>query len=111
MVSYGRVMLLGPAAVGKTSLKHGLMNKPLPSAPESTVIADVSTVKPVSYEWAKAGNTGEDFWKQVTPEDEIMEIAQLMAAVYQWNRNPNAARRLVEVIGSVAAGVIGDKFG
>ena len=103
MVSYGRIMFLGPAAVGKTSLKHGLMNKRLPSAPESTIVADVSTVKPVSYEWARAGNTGEDFWKQVTPEDEIMEIAQLMAAVYQSNKDPRAARRLVAVIGSVAA--------
>ena len=91
MVSYGRVMFLGPSAVGKTSLKYGLMNEPLPSDPESTIVADVSAVKPVSYEWAKAGNTGEAFWKQVTPKDEIMEIAQLMAAVYQLNKNPSAA--------------------
>ena len=79
-VAYGRVGLIGPAAVGKTSLKHGLMNKPLPSIPESTIVADVDTVRPVSYQWARAGSSGTTYWKEVNERDEVEELAQLMAS-------------------------------
>ena len=51
-MSYGRIMLLGPAAVGKTSLRHGLINEPLPDKANSTVLAHT---RPVKYYWIKSG--------------------------------------------------------
>ena len=75
----GRVVFLGAAAVGKTSLKHGLMNKQLPSVPESTIIAEVHHLRPVHLEWAKVEDTTKKaYWEDVTSEHEIEAIAQLM---------------------------------
>ena len=80
-MSYGRVMFLGPAAVGKTSLRHGLMNQPLPDKPDSTILAQT---RPVKYSWAKIANNNSDYlcMAEVTEEDELDEEAQLVHVVY-----------------------------
>ena len=69
-VSYGRVMLLGLAAAGKTSLMHGLMNEPLPDKAESTVLASTRSIR--TY-WVKTEQSHESYWAQVTIKDEIRE--------------------------------------
>ena len=68
-------MFLGPAAVGKTSLRHGLMNKRLPRKADSTILAET---RPVKYSWAKTGNSSHHQWAAVTEEDEIAEEVQLI---------------------------------
>ena len=69
-VSYGRVMLLGLAAAGKTSLMHGLMNEPLPDRAESTILADSH------YYWVKTDQNHQSCWVKTTTEDEIKEEAR-----------------------------------
>ena len=65
--------------MGKTSLKHELMNEQLPSVSESTIVAKVHHTRPVRLEWAKVEDTPEKaYWEVVTSEHEIEEIAQLM---------------------------------
>ena len=95
-VVYGRVSLLGPAAVGKTSLKHGLMNKPLPAHPESTLVAGVHTLKPVSYQWARAGSPETDYWKEVSERDEVEEMAQLMATIVRERKSHSLLKKFVD---------------
>ena len=73
-MSYGRIMFLGPAAVGKTSLRHGLMNEPLPNKANSTVLAHTRSVK---YYWVKIGRHSVCYWAEVSEEDEISENLQL----------------------------------
>ena len=73
--SYGRIMFLGPAAVGKTSLRHGLMNQCLPRKADSTILAQTH---PVKYSWAKTGNSSHHQWAEVTEEDEIAEEVRLI---------------------------------
>ena len=73
-MSYGRIMLLGPAAVGKTSLRHGLMNEPLPDKANSTVLAHT---RPVKYYWVKSGKHSVCYWAEMSKEDEISENLQL----------------------------------
>ena len=97
-VAYGRVSLIGPAAVGKTSLKHGLMNKPLPCVPESTLVASVDTVRPVSYQWARAGSSGATYWKEVSERDEVEELAQLMVFIVQERKNRSVLEKFVDNI-------------
>ena len=75
-MSDGRIMFLGPAAVGKTSLQHGLMNQHLPRKADSTILAQT---RPVKYSWAKTGNSSSHHrWAAVTEEDEIAEEVQLI---------------------------------
>ena len=69
-MSYGRVMLLGLAAAGKTSLMHGLMNESLPDKAESTVLASTRSIR---YYWVKTEQSHASCWAQVTIEDEIRE--------------------------------------
>ena len=73
-VSYGRIMLLGPAAVGKTSLRHGFMNEPLPDKANSTVLAHT---RPVKHYWVKSGRHSICYWAEMSEEDEISENLQL----------------------------------
>ena len=73
-VSYGRIMLLGPAAVGKTSLRHGFMNEPLPDKANSTVLAHA---RPVKYCWVRSGRHSVCYWAEMSEEDEISENLQL----------------------------------
>ena len=74
-MSYGRIMFLGPAAVGKTSLRHGLMNEPLPDEANSTVVAHT---RPVKYSWVKSGRHSGRYLAKVSEDDEISENLQLV---------------------------------
>ena len=73
-MSYGRIMFLGPAAVGKTSLRHGLMNEPLPDKANSTILAHT---RPVKYYWVKSGERSVCYWAEMSKDDEISENLQL----------------------------------
>ena len=72
-IAYARIMLLGPAGVGKTSLVRGLKKLPFIRKSTSTQVADV---RPISYSWA----TGD--WKDVNEQDELDEVANLLATVH-----------------------------
>ena len=74
--SYGRIMFLGSAAVGKTSLRHGLMNLPLPDKANSTILAET---RPVKYEWAMTGGLSGRQWAEVSEEDEIAEEIRIVS--------------------------------
>ena len=96
-VAYSRIMLIGSAGVGKSSLKRGLMHLPFDARINSTIIADVQSLRPdiqsiqpnvpslrpVGLEWAMAGDECNKGWRGVTPEDEIEELAQLISIVYK----------------------------
>ena len=79
LVAYARVMMIGPGGVGKTSFLRGLMNQSLPRDAESTILADTKTVKPQL--WAKAGESADSYWVEVTDQDEIEELAALFQLV------------------------------
>ena len=67
-------MLLGSAGTGKTCLKRSLMEQPFDPHTTSTIVSDVSTVRPFGHEWqTMSGNK----WREVIPEDEIEELAYL----------------------------------
>ena len=68
-------MFLGPAAVGKTSLRHGLMNQPLPDKANSTILAET---RPVKYNWAMTGNLSGKQWVEVSEEDELAEEVRIV---------------------------------
>ena len=73
-VAYARLMLLGSAGTGKTCLKRSLMEQPFDPHTTSTIVSDVSTVRPFGHELKTiSGNK----WREVTPEDEIEELAYL----------------------------------
>ena len=94
-VVYCRVMLLGPGGVGKTSLKRGLMGIELEDLANSTIGADVHSLKPVLVERGKdeaccsddalerewVTGSFENEWKEVTEQDEIEELAKLIASI------------------------------
>ena len=82
-------MLLGPAGVGKSSLVRGLKNQPFIQEGNSTQVADV---KPVRYSWA----TGD--WKDVDEQDELDEVAKLLASVHH---DVESTEQLVSSVKSV----------
>ena len=71
-------MFLGPAAVGKTSLRHGLMNQHLPRKANSTILAET---RPVKYTWVMTGNPSDHQWAEVTEDDEVAEEVQVVMNV------------------------------
>ena len=71
--------MVGPGGVGKSSLLRGLMNQNLPQDAESTILVDTTTVKPQL--WAKAGESADSYWAEVTEEDEIEELVRLFQLV------------------------------
>uniref|UniRef100_A0A1X7ST06 COR domain-containing protein n=1 Tax=Amphimedon queenslandica TaxID=400682 RepID=A0A1X7ST06_AMPQE len=73
-VAYARLMLLGSAGTGKTSLKHSLMEEPFNPHTTSTIVSDVSSVRPFGHKWQ---TMRENKWREATEEDEIKEIASL----------------------------------
>ena len=73
-VAYSRVLFLGTAGVGKSSFKKSLMKLPWDPNTNSTIISDVSCVRPFAKEWYAP--KGEQ-WKEVTHEDEIEAMAHL----------------------------------
>ncbi len=79
-VAYCRVMLLGPAGVGKTSFRRGLMSETFNPDNNSTTLADVSHVTSViNREWMKCDEMNK--WCKVSIEDEIDELSKLMMIV------------------------------
>ena len=80
--------MVGPGGVGKSSFLRGLMNQQLLQA-ESTILADTKTVKPQF--WAKAGESADSYWAEVTEEDEIEELAGLLQLVQAKLRSSEAA--------------------
>ena len=74
-VAYSRVLFLGTAGVGKSSFKNSLMKLPWDLKANSTIISDVSCVRP----FAK-GLLSEQ-WEVVTHEAEIEAMAHLFSAV------------------------------
>ena len=87
-------MFVGPGGVGKSSLLHGLMNKPLPKA-NSTQLAETVTVKPATKKWASAGEDSKSFWREVTDNDEIMELVGLVFLVAKVSAGQSASSRFV----------------
>ena len=77
-IAYSRVLFLGTAGVGKTSFKRSLMKLPWEPNTTSTVVSDISQVRPFTHEWH---TLKEDQWKAVSYEDEIEELASLILAV------------------------------
>ena len=75
-VAYSRVMLLGAAGAGKSSLKRGLMHQLFNSKIDSTIAANiesVSAIRPVDYLWATAE------WRELNKDDEFDELSRLLA--------------------------------
>ena len=73
-VVYARLMLLGSAGTGKTSLKHSLMEEPFNRHTTSTIVSDVSSVRPFGHKWQ---TMRENKWREATEEDEIDELSHL----------------------------------
>ena len=92
--AYARVMFVGPGGVGKSSLLHGLMNKPLPKA-DSTQLAETITVKPATRKWASAGEDSKSFWREITDNDEIMELVGLVLLVAKVSAGQSDSSRFV----------------
>ena len=99
-VTYARVMFIGPAGVGKSSLRRGLMNLELELKPSSTILADTFKVR---FHWASAAlsngkTTG--CWTEVGKDDEISELVGHFKKVKS-NRS-RTAEQLFAPISSVA---------
>ena len=95
--AYARVMFVGPGGVGKSSLLHGLMNQPLPLA-NSTQLADTMTVKPATKKWANAGEDSTFHWREVTDNDEVMEIVGLVHLVAKASAGQSNSSRFVNML-------------
>ena len=85
--------MVGPGGVGKSSFLRGLMNQRLPQDAESTILIDTKTVKPQL--WAKAGESADSYWAEVTDEDEIEELAGLFQLVTQAKFRPSNPETMV----------------
>ena len=81
--------MVGPGGVGKSSLLRGLMNQSLSRGAESTVLADTKVVK--QQFWAKAGESADSYWAEVTDKDEIKELAGLFQLVPTVQQVPSPA--------------------
>ena len=75
-------MLLGSAGVGKTSLKRSLMKLPWEPHTTSTVISDISYVRPFGHQWYKMNQEDDDKLVEVTFDDEMLELGKLLSLVY-----------------------------
>ena len=81
-VAYSRVMFLGTAGVGKTSFKRSLMRERWdPLTINSTIVSDVQSIRPIGYEWQSLGYHKNEQWREVTEDDEVQEMAELLVAV------------------------------
>ena len=79
-VSYAGFMMVGYGGIGKSSLLCGLKNQPLPDVPSSTLMADCHMIsghsRPSQSSWTSS--KGQAFWKDVTEEEEYIEMARLI---------------------------------
>ena len=82
-VAYARLMFLGAAGVGKTSFKRSLMKEPYNPSISSTIVSDVHSLRPIGREWQTLDHEDEEKWREVTEEDELNEMAELLAAVHK----------------------------
>uniref|UniRef100_A0A1X7SN46 Uncharacterized protein n=1 Tax=Amphimedon queenslandica TaxID=400682 RepID=A0A1X7SN46_AMPQE len=73
-VAYARLMLLGSAGTGKTCLKRSLMEEPFNPHTTSTIVSDVSSVRPFGHKWQTMRGSK---WREATEEDEIEELEHL----------------------------------
>ena len=94
-VAYGRVMLLGPSGVGKTSLLRGLKNEQFIQKGTSTQVADV---RHIHQFWAE-GYAGRE-WREVGEQDELDEMAKLLAA---GSHDSRSAEQIISSVKSVKA--------
>ena len=94
-VAYGRVMLLGPSGVGKTSLLRGLKNEQFIQRGTSTQVADV---RHIHQFWAEGCDERE--WKEVGEQDELDEMAKLLAA---GSHDSRSAEQIISSVKSVKA--------
>ena len=98
-MAYGRVMFVGAGGVGKSCFKRGLMSLPFNPQTNSTILADVQSVRPadtfkesvrqqrpLNRAWVKGS-----CWSEVTEEDEIQELAQLLVLVGRQGSSRGAA--------------------
>ena len=84
-------MLLGSAGVGKTSLKRSLMKLLWEPHTTSTVISDISCVRPFGHQWYNMNQEDDDKLVEVTIDDEIVELAKLLSLVYHDPSNTMSA--------------------
>ena len=82
-IAYGCMILLGTAGVGKTSLKQSLMELHFDPKINSTIVSDITLVQPMFMDQ-------ENKWKEVTPDDELNEMAQVLAMVYHSSSIPKS---------------------
>ena len=98
-VAYSRVLFLGTAGVGKSSFKNSLMKLPWDPKANSTIISDVSCVRPF------AKGLLSDQWEAVTHEAEIEAMAHLFSAVCKDEKHRSV---LIDPIDDVIAPPIND---
>ena len=103
LVAYARVMMIGAGGVGKSSFLRGLMNQSLVQDAESTILADTKTVKPQF--WAKAGESADSYWEEVTDQDEIQELAGLIQLVAQVKSGGSTPFRTANILSTMAAAI------
>ena len=74
------------------------MNKPLP-IPNSTQLAELVTVtvKPATKKWASAGGDSKSFWREVTDNDETMEIVGLVLLVARASAGHSMSSRFIRL--------------
>ena len=82
-VAYGRIMLLGTAGVGKTSLKRSLMKLHWEPDTTSTIISEVNCVRPFGHQWYNMSLEDDDKLIKVTDNDEMEEMAKLLSLVHR----------------------------
>ncbi|XP_019859718.1 PREDICTED: uncharacterized protein LOC109587952 [Amphimedon queenslandica] len=87
-VAYARLMLLGSAGTGKTSLKRSLMEEPFNPHTTSTIVSDVSSVRPFGHKWQTMRDKK---WRKVTEEDELEEIARLFESFHSKSSSHHAS--------------------
>ena len=93
-MSYGRVMFIGEAGVGKSTLLGALMSAPVAAEATSTILADTKEVK---YQWKRCGKGDNPHWCDVTDADEIKELAVLAKQVMDIGSH-SLLRNLAEAI-------------
>ena len=89
--------MVGYGGIGKSSLLCGLKNQPLPDVPSSTLMADSHMIsghsRPSQSSWTSSN--GQTFWKDVTEEEEYIEMARL---ILQARKSSKASESLFDFL-------------